>query len=135
MDRVATAADVPKPTPRKRTPKRAVAVKTGVADAAPVKLRGTTRKAMVEAQRELQEQCKAAEQFAGHEEFSASLARGDVGRKSAMRKWEDENFPYEKPDYALENRRKRQAATDTWITVVTVFGVIVIIGLMAWWVG
>ena len=116
MDRVATAADVPKPTPRKRTPKRAVAVKAGAADAAPVKLRGTTRKAMVEAQKALHEVIERAE-------------------KPSLRTWEDTHFPYDDPDYVAENKRNRQAATDTWITIATVFGVIVIIGLMAWWVG
>ena len=54
---------------------------------------------------------------------------------TALRTWEDTHFPYDDPDYVAENKRNRQAATDTWITIATVFGVIVIIGLMAWWVG
>jgi hypothetical protein len=109
-------AGAPKPIPRKRSPKRAVAVKAGVADAAPVKLRGTTRKAMVKAHRELHEAIKQAE-------------------KPSMETWEETHFPYDEPDYVAENARNRRAAADTWITIATVFGVIVIIGLMAWWVG
>jgi hypothetical protein len=113
---VGGVAGAPKRKTSKRAPKRAVAVKAGAADAAPVKLRGTTRKAMVEAHKELHEAIKQAE-------------------KPSLRTWEDVHFPYAEPDYAAENRRNRQAAADTWVTIATVFGVIVIIGLMAWWVG
>ena len=109
-------AGAPKPKASKRAPKRAVAVEAGVADAAPVKLHGTSRKKMVEAHRELHEAIKQAE-------------------KPSLQTWEETHFPYEASDYSAENRRNRQAATDTWVTIATVFGVIVIIGLVAWWVG
>jgi hypothetical protein len=51
-----------------------------------------------------------------------------------MLTWEETHFPYDEPDYMAENARKRQETTDTWLTVATVFGVIVIIAIMAWWV-
>jgi hypothetical protein len=91
----------------------------------------SSRQKMLEAQKALQEKCKADDRISRHKNFKSSLARGDVARKSALAEWEDTHFP---KDYATENAEaRRRANRDTVAYACVVFGIIAVVCVYVFW--